>query len=129
MLFGFERAGAGYLDDIHPPQAFGAVELDVAAAPAQPLPRRHRQILHPLHADAAEDRHAFRFHETVVRHRRPLEPAEAGVLSGFGFVPVDLIGPVVHGAPILSPASESGRSPDCVIAGASLGTRRKTWGA
>src|SRR5437868_352333 len=112
MFLCAERTGGWYLDHIHAPQALGAVELDVAPAPAQPPPRRHRQILHALHADAAEDRHAFRLHETVVRHRLPLELAKAGVLAGLWFMPVDLIGLVVHGAPILSVRSSD---PLCAI--------------
>src|SRR5437879_5472010 len=55
-----ERARARHFDHIHAPQAFGAVELDVAAAAALPLPGRERQILHPPHANAAIDRDAFR---------------------------------------------------------------------
>src|ERR1700745_3589175 len=96
MLLGIERAGAGDLDHVHAPEAFGAVELDVAAAPAEPLPRRQRQILHLSDADAAEDRNAFGFHEAVVRHRRTFEFAEARILARPGLVPVDLIGLVVH---------------------------------
>ena len=96
MPLDIERAGARHLDHIHAPQALGAVELDVAAAPAEPLPRRHRQVLHAPHADAAIDRHALRFHEAVVGHRLALELAEAGVLAGLGLVPMDLIGRVVH---------------------------------
>jgi hypothetical protein len=92
-----ERARARHLDHIHAPQAFGAKELDVAAAPALPLPGRERQILHSPHADAAKDRNALRFHEAVVGHRLAQELAEACVLAGLRLVPVDLIGRVVHG--------------------------------
>ena len=86
-----ERAGARDLHHIHAPQPFGAVELDVAAAAAEPLPRRHRQILHAPHADAAIDRNALRLHEAVVGHRLAQELAKAGVLAGLGLVPVDLV--------------------------------------
>src|SRR5438874_6569987 len=96
MFFAVERACAGHLDHIHAPQAFGAIELDVAPAPAEPLPWRHRQILHPSHADAAEDRHPFRLHETVIGHLRTLEGSEAGVLTCAWLMPVDLVGFVVH---------------------------------
>src|ERR1700704_1955847 len=69
MALDVERAGAGNFNDIHAPKPLGAVELDVAPAPAKPRPRLHRQVLHPMHADATMDRHALRLHEAVVRHR------------------------------------------------------------
>jgi two-component system copper resistance phosphate regulon response regulator CusR len=92
-----ERAGAGHLDHVLAPQPFGAEQLDIAAAAAEPLPRLHRQVLHPPHSDAAIDRHAFRLHEGVVGHGLALEFAEAGVLARLGLVPVGT-GDVVHGA-------------------------------
>src|SRR5262249_17656197 len=73
-----------------------AVELDIGTAPAEAPPVRQRQILHAAHADAAIDRDAFGLHEAVVRHRRPLEGAVAGVLAGGGLVPVHLVGGIVH---------------------------------
>ncbi len=97
MPLDVERARARHLDHIHAPQAFGAEELDVAAAPALPLPGRERQILHAPHADAAIDRNALRLHEAVVGHRLAQELAEACVLAGLRLVPMDLIGRVVHG--------------------------------
>ena len=88
MLLGIERAGARDLDHVAAPHAFGAVELDVGALAAQPLPGLHRQVLHGLHADAAEDRDAFRLHEQVVRRLRPAEFAEAGAVDAGWLVPV-----------------------------------------
>src|SRR5689334_11519393 len=92
-----ERTRTRHLDHIHAPEAFGAKELNVAAAATLSLPRRERQILHPPHADAAIDRNALRLHEAVVGHRLAQELAEACVLTGLGLVPMDLIGCVVHG--------------------------------
>src|SRR5262249_10295859 len=77
----------------------GAEEWNRGAATAEPLPRRQRQVLHTANPDAAIDRHALRLHETVVGHRRAFELARSGVLAGFRFVPVHLIGSVVHGFP------------------------------
>src|SRR5262249_23648636 len=91
-----ERTGRRNLDHVAAPQALGAVELDVAAAPAEPPPWRDRQALHAPHADAAIDRDALGLHEAVVRHLRALECAEAGVLAGLRFVPMDLVRRVVH---------------------------------
>ena len=107
MPLDIERARTRHLDDVHPPQALGAVELDVRAAPAEPLPRRHREIVHARDADAAIDRHAFGFHEAVVGQLRPLERAEAGVFAGLRFMPVRCGRRVVHGyitLPTASPA-------------------------
>ena len=97
MALDIERTGARHLDHVHAPQPLGAVELDVRAAPAQPLPWLHRQILHAVNTDAAIDRHALRLHEDVVGHRLAQELAKARVLAGLGLVPVFLIGDVVHG--------------------------------
>src|SRR5437867_5388722 len=97
MPLDIERARARHLDDIHAPQPFGAVELDVAAAAALPFPGRERQVLHAPHADAAIDRDAFRLHEVVIRHWLTQELAVAGVLASLGLVPMDLIGRVMHG--------------------------------
>jgi hypothetical protein len=91
-----ECACAGHLDDVHAPQSLGAEKLDEGAAATEPLPRHKRQILYAAHADAAVARHPLDLHETVVRQRLALEFAETCVLAGFGFVPVDLIGCVVH---------------------------------
>src|SRR5262245_21282453 len=55
MAIDIERAGARYLDHVLAPQPFGAKQLDVGAAPAEPLPRLHRQVLHALDPDAAID--------------------------------------------------------------------------
>jgi hypothetical protein len=96
MPLGMQCTGAGDFHDVHPPQAFGAVELDVAAAAAEPRPRLHRQVLHALDADAAKARHALRLHEAVVRHGLAEEFAEARVLAGLRLVPMFLIGRIVH---------------------------------
>src|SRR5215470_14258010 len=98
MALNVERAGRRDLDDVEAPQALGAEELDKGAAPAEPRPIRERQVLHPAHPDAAVDRNAFGLHEAVVRHRRALELAVAGVLAGLRLVPVHLVGGVVHGS-------------------------------
>src|SRR5215472_634729 len=66
VSFRVKCAGPWYLDDVAAPFAFGAVQLDVAAFAAQPLPWRKWQILHLAHADVAVDRNALRFHEQVV---------------------------------------------------------------
>src|SRR5262249_5287681 len=92
-----EGAGGGFLEGVRAPQPRGAKELNIGAAPAEPLPRRQRQILYAANPDAAIDRHALGLHEAVVGHRRALELAVAGVLARFRFVPVHLIGSVVHG--------------------------------
>ena len=54
MLFGVERARARHLDDVIAPFGFGAVQLDIAAAPAPALPRLKGQVLHLGNADVAE---------------------------------------------------------------------------
>ena len=110
MPLDIERAGGRHLDHVAAPQAFGAVELDVAAASAEPLPRHERQILDAPHADAAIDRHAFRLHEAVIGHGRAFELAEAGVLAGLGFVPMDLVWRVVHGKFLARPRAAGPRS-------------------
>src|SRR5712671_5359293 len=46
---------------------------DIGAVAAEPLPRLHRQVLHLVHADAAIDRHALVFHETIVGAGRTSE--------------------------------------------------------
>src|SRR5262249_25800733 len=94
-----ERAGGRDFDEVKAPQPLGAEELDIRAATAEPLPGRQRQVLHAANSDAAIDRHALGFHKAVVGHGRALELAVAGVLAGFWFVPVHLIGGVVHGFP------------------------------
>src|SRR5262249_58388355 len=53
-----ERARGRDLDHVAAPKAFGAIELDVAAAAAEPPPRRHRQGLPAAPPDAPEDRPA-----------------------------------------------------------------------
>src|SRR5262249_9467106 len=92
-----ERAGGWNFDEIEPPQSFGAEELDIRAATAEPRPRRNRQIRNAANADAAIEPHALGLQEAVVGHRRALELAVAGVLAGFRLVPVHLIRSVVHG--------------------------------
>src|SRR5882757_7695616 len=99
MAFDIERAGAWNLRHIHAPQPFGAVELDVTAASAETLPRRYRQILDATHANAAKYRNAFRLHETVIGHRLAQEFSEARILAGLRFMPMGLVGGVVHGMP------------------------------
>src|SRR6516165_780940 len=91
-----ERTSGRDLDHIAAPKTLGAIKLDVGAAATQPLPGRHRQILHAPHADAAIDRHALRLDEAVIRHQRSLESSKAGVLSGLGLVPVNLVRGIVH---------------------------------
>src|SRR5436309_2671352 len=88
MLFRVERAGARNFDYVAAPFAFGAVELDEAAAPAQPLPRRHGQVLHLGNAEPTENRDALGFHIGIVRRDRSLEITEARALLAGGFVPV-----------------------------------------
>ena len=88
MPFDLERAARRHLDDIHAPQAFGAIKLDLGAASAKPLPRGEGQVEHGPAADAAVAGNAFRFHELVIGHGRPLELAEAGILAGLRFVPM-----------------------------------------
>src|SRR5262245_39170990 len=97
MPLDIERARTRHLDHIHAPQALGAVELDIAAAAALPLPRRKRQVLHASDADAAIDRDALRLHEVVVGHRLAQKLAIACVLAGLGLVPMVLVRRVVHG--------------------------------
>src|SRR5262249_61422512 len=89
----------GALDEVKAPQPRGAQGLDIRAAAAEPLPRSQRQILYAANPDAAIDRHALGLDEAVVGHGRALELAVSGVLAGFRFVPVHLIGSVVHGFP------------------------------
>ncbi len=95
-----QRAGAGDLHDIATPKSFGAVELYIGSATAQPAPRSHRQILHPPHADAAIDRDTFCLHETVIGHRLARERAETGVFTRLRFMPMDLIRTIVHVVPL-----------------------------
>jgi hypothetical protein len=96
VLFGVESPGAGYLDDIGAPFAFGAVQLDVTAASAHALPWLQRQVLHLADADIAEDRDLFRLHEQVVWRLGTIELAEAGPLEARRLVPVNLAGDLVH---------------------------------
>src|SRR5579871_5931627 len=96
MTLCVERAGAGNLDHIGAPQPLGAIELDIAAAPAEPLPGRQRQILHPPHPDAAIDWHPLLLHEHVIRHRLALEGAKARVLSRLGLMPMGCVRGVMH---------------------------------
>src|SRR5262249_3924103 len=106
-----ERAGGGNFDEVKAPQPLGAEELDIRAAAAEPLPRRQREILYAANPDTAIDRHALGLHEAVVRHRRALELAVSGVLAGFRFVPVHLIGSVVHGFPPHARSPGQSRAP------------------
>src|SRR5206468_11631950 len=96
VLFGIERAGARHLDDVVAPFAFGAVELDVAAAAAGALPWRQRQVLHLADADVAEHRDAFRLHEVVVGRLRPAELAEAGALAAGRLMPMGRAWDIMH---------------------------------
>src|SRR5262249_19072228 len=91
-----ERAGAGHLDDVTTPFALGAVELNVAAAPAHSRPWLQRQVLYFAHADVGVDRNAFRFHEQVIRGLRPVEFAEAGALEARRLMPMNLPGDFMH---------------------------------
>src|ERR1700683_4160443 len=93
-----KRAGARHLDDIGAPLALGSMQLNVGAAPAHPLPRRERQVLHLAHADIAVDRNVLRFHEKVVGRLRTIELAEARALETRRLMPMDLTGDFVHGA-------------------------------
>src|SRR5262249_35101413 len=86
--FGVERSGAGHLDQVEAPFAFGAMQLDVSPAAAHPLPCRKRQILHATHADVAKDRNAFALHEKVVRCLRPAEFSKARAPPRGRFVPM-----------------------------------------
>ena len=88
MALDLQRATGRNLDHIHAPQAFGAIELHIGAAPAEALPRRHGQVEHGAAADAAMTGNALRLHEAVIGHGRALELAKACVLAGLGFVPV-----------------------------------------
>src|SRR5436190_6318741 len=96
VLLGVQRAGARHLDDVVAPFAFGAVELDVAAAAAGALPWRQRQVLHLADADVAKYRDAFRLHEVVVGRLRPAELAKAGALAAGGLMPVSRAWNVMH---------------------------------
>ena len=99
VLLGKKRAGAWHLDDVGAPFAFGTVELDIAAASAEPRPRRQRQVLHLAHADIPIDRDVVGFHEKVVRRLRSAELAKAGAFESGRLVPVNLAGDLVHGHP------------------------------
>ena len=96
VLVGVQCAGPRHLDDVAAPQAFGAVELDIAAPTAQALPRCERQILHSAGANTAVNRNALRFHEAVIGHLRALEFTQSGVFALFWFVPMGPVGNVVH---------------------------------
>src|SRR5215468_5407218 len=98
MPLDVERAGGRHLDHVAAPKTLCAVKLDKAAAAAEPRPRCERQILHPPHADAAIDRHAFGVHEPVVGHGSAIELAETGVFAGRWFMPVGLMRGIVHGS-------------------------------
>src|SRR5437773_10949519 len=73
VLLGIERARGRNLHDIAAPLGFGAVELDIVAAPAGALPGRERQVLHPADPDAAEHGDTLGFHEGVVGSQLLLE--------------------------------------------------------
>ena len=91
VLLGIEGAARRHLDHVAAPLALGAIELDVAAAPARALPRHQREVLDLADPDVAEHRNAFRFHEGVVRGRELLELAESGPIVAGRFVPVGLV--------------------------------------
>src|SRR5262245_13434760 len=97
VSLGVEGTGAGHLDDVAAPLALGAVELDVAALAAQPLPRRQRQVLHLAYADVAVDRDALRLHEQIVGGLRPAELAEARPVVAGGLMPMRPSRQFVHG--------------------------------
>src|SRR5262249_62127104 len=80
-----ERPGARHLDHVAAPQPFGAVELNVAAAAANPFPGCQWQGLDPPHANAAANPDALRLPETVVRPPRALGFCQPRVLPRFGF--------------------------------------------
>src|SRR6266567_5844039 len=110
MTLDIQRTRARHLRHIHAPQALGSIKLDVGAAPAQPLPWRHRQVLNAHGTDAAIDRHALIFHESVIGQFRPLESAKAGVLTRLRFVPMGVLHRVMHRTPIAS--AKAARYPD-----------------
>src|SRR4029434_9363739 len=91
MAFGVEPTGAGNFDDVTTPQPLGAVELNERAAAAKALPLFERQLLDPLHADPAVNRHAFVLHEVVVRRIGPVPATDTGVLTFVGFLPLGWI--------------------------------------
>src|SRR5450432_1733288 len=66
MTLDVERPAGRHFDNIDAPQSFDAEELNIAAPAAEALPRLHREVLHLVHANAAIDRHALVFHETIV---------------------------------------------------------------
>src|SRR5262249_61651641 len=86
MPLDVEGTGARHLNHVAAPQPFGAVELNVAAAAADPLPGRERQLLHPAHPHAAIDLDPLRVPETIVRHRRALETPQSGVFTRLRFM-------------------------------------------
>ena len=96
VLFRIERACSGHLDHVASPFPLGAVQLDVGALAAEPLPRRQRKILHLAHANIAKDRDPFRFHEQIIWSLRPAELAEAGTIVAGRFVPMRPPGQFVH---------------------------------
>ena len=63
VLFRIEHTGRRNLDEVTAPFAFGAKELNEAAAAAHAWPRCERQVLHLTDADVAKDRNALGFHE------------------------------------------------------------------
>ena len=77
----WKRTGARHFDDVAAPFALGAVQLNIAAAPAQARPWLQRQVLHFAHADVAVNRNAFGFHEQIIWRLRSAEFAEAGALE------------------------------------------------
>src|SRR5690349_12784758 len=105
MLFGVERAGARHFNDVTAPFTLGAVQLNVAAPAADPLPWLQRQVLYFAHPDVAIDRDALGFHEQIVRRLRPAELAETSALETRWFVPMNLPGDLMHHGTLAVPAT------------------------
>src|SRR5215475_5552701 len=97
-----KRAGTRHFDHVAAPLSFGAVQLDIGAAPAHAAPGGQRQVLHAAHADVAKHRNALLLHEQVVGRLGPAELAEAGALPGVRLVPVHAARYVMHGLVSLS---------------------------
>src|SRR5262249_33943736 len=89
-------AGAGDLDHVATPAAFGPIELNERAVAAHPVPALERHVLHAPNADAAIDRNPLCSHVVVVGRVGPLPGAVSRVLQSFRLMPMG-IGYIVHG--------------------------------